>query len=83
MCTGTANGEGRRGNEKWVSELSEFIIIIIIIIIIIVIGAKGVVCGPGGARLADNRVPTKLRKCHLFLPSPIHARPRRGPWATS
>jgi len=47
------------------------------------LGAKGVVCGPEGARLADNRVPTKLRKCHLFLPSPIHACPRHGPWATS
>ena len=46
-------------------------------------GAKGVVCGPEGARLADKRVPTKLRKCHLFLPSPIHAYPRHGPWATS
>jgi hypothetical protein len=46
-------------------------------------GAKGVVCGPEGAHLADNRVPTKLRKCHLFLPGPIHACPRHGPWATS
>ena len=46
-------------------------------------GAKGVVCGPEVARLADNRVPTKLRKCHLFLPSPTNACPRHGPWATS
>ena len=46
-------------------------------------GAKGVVCGPEGAQLADNRVPTKLRKCHLFLPSPIHACPCHGPWETS
>jgi hypothetical protein len=46
-------------------------------------GAKGVVRGPKGAWLADNRVPTKLRKCHLFLPSPIQACPRHGPWATS
>jgi hypothetical protein len=45
--------------------------------------AKGVVCGPEGAQLADNCLPTKLRKCHLFLPSPIHACPRHGPWATS
>jgi len=44
-------------------------------------GAKGVVCVPEGARFADNRVPTKFRKCHLFLPSPIHAC-RHGPWAT-
>jgi hypothetical protein len=47
------------------------------------LGAKGVVCGPEGAQLADNRVPTKLRKCHLFLQSPTHACPRHGPWATS
>jgi hypothetical protein len=46
------------------------------------VGAKGVVCGPEGARLADSRVPTKPRKCHLFLPSPIHACPHHGPWAT-
>jgi hypothetical protein len=32
--------------------------------------AKGVVCGPEGARLADNRVPTKLRKGHLFYQVP-------------
>jgi hypothetical protein len=38
---------------------------------------------PEGARLADHCVPTKLRKCHLFLPSPIHECPRHGPWATS
>ena len=44
---------------------------------------KGVVCGPEGARFADNRVLTKLRKCHLFLPSPIYACPCHGPWATS
>jgi len=44
-------------------------------------GAKGVVCGPEGARLADNCVTTKPGKCHLFLPSPIHACPRHGPWA--
>ena len=55
----------------------------IYIYIYIYMGAKGVVRGPGGARLADNRVPTKLRKCHLFLSSPIHACPRHGPWATS
>jgi len=46
-------------------------------------GVKGVVCGPEGARIADNRVPTKLRKHHLFLPSPTHACPRHGPWAMS
>ena len=34
-------------------------------------------------KLADNRVPTKLRKRHVFLPRPIHACPRHGPWATS
>ena len=42
-------------------------------------GARGVVHGPESARLADNRVPTKLRKCYLFLQSPIHVRPCRGP----
>ena len=47
------------------------------------VGAKRVVCGPEGARLADNRVRIKLRKRHSFLPSPIHACPRHGPWATS
>ena len=49
----------------------------------ICLGAKGVVCGPEGAWFADNRVLTKLRKYHLFLPSPIHACPCHGPWATS
>ena len=33
-------------------------------------GAKGVVCGPEGARLADNRVPTNLRKCHYSYQVP-------------
>jgi len=47
------------------------------------VGAKGVVCGPEGAWFADNRVLTKLRKCHLFLPSPMHARHFHGQWATS
>jgi len=46
-------------------------------------GAKGVVCGPKGAQLVDNRVLIKLRECYLFLPSPIHACPCHGPWATS
>jgi len=46
-------------------------------------GAKGVVCGPEGALLADGCALIKLRKCHTFLPSPIHACPRHGPWATS
>jgi hypothetical protein len=45
--------------------------------------AKGVVFGPEGAWFADNHILTKLRKCHLFLPSPIHACPCHGPWATS
>jgi hypothetical protein len=53
------------------------------LVLILYLGAKGVVCAPEGARLADNCVPTKLRKCHLFLLSPIHACPRHGPWATS
>jgi hypothetical protein len=34
------------------------------------LGAKGLVCGPEGAWLSDNRVLTKLRKCHLFLQVP-------------
>ena len=25
-------------------------------------------------------VPLKPEKCHLFLPSPMHARPRHDPW---
>ena len=45
--------------------------------------AKGVVGGPEGAWFADNCVLTKLRKCHLFLPSNIHACPWHGPWAMS
>jgi len=39
--------------------------------------------GPKGAWFDDNCVLTKVRKCHLFLPSPIHACPCHGPWATS
>jgi hypothetical protein len=42
-------------------------------------GAKGFVCGPEGARYADNRMLIKLRKCHLFLPSPILVCPCHGP----
>jgi hypothetical protein len=46
-------------------------------------GFKGVACGPDGIQLADNYTLTKLMKCHSFLPSPIHACPCCGPWATS
>jgi len=46
-------------------------------------GAQEVICGPEGAPLADNRVLIKLRKCHLFIPSPTHACPCHGTWATS
>jgi hypothetical protein len=45
----------------------------------LLLGAKGVVCGTEGVCLADNRVPIKLRKCHLFLPIPIYACQRHGP----
>jgi hypothetical protein len=45
--------------------------------------SKGVVGGPEGAWFADNCVLTNLRKCHLFLPSPIHACPCHGLWAMS
>jgi len=50
---------------------------------IVTVGAKGVVCVPEGAWLADSCALIKLRKCHTFLPSPIHACPHHGPWATS
>jgi hypothetical protein len=45
-------------------------------------GVEGVVRGLEGVHLADRCILTKLEKCHLFLPSPLHACPRHGSWAT-
>ena len=44
-------------------------------------GAKGAVCGPMGVLLADRSTSSKHRKCHLYLPRPIHACPCHGSWA--
>ena len=43
-------------------------------------GGQGVVSGLEGVWFADNYASRKLEKCHSFLPSPVHARPCRGPW---
>jgi hypothetical protein len=43
---------------------------------------EGVVLwSPVDTLLADACALTKRRKCHVFLPSPMHARPRHSPWA--
>ena len=47
------------------------------------LGAKGAVCGLRSAHFAGECALLKPEKCHLFLPSPIHACPRHGPQATS
>jgi len=47
------------------------------------LGAKRVVCGSVGARLADSCVLLKFAKLRSFPPSPMHACPCHGPWATS
>ena len=46
------------------------------------LGAKGALCGPMGVLLADRSKSSKHRKCHLYLPRPIHACPRHGSWTT-
>ena len=46
-------------------------------------GAKGAVCGLRSAHFAGECALLKPEKCHLFLPSPMHACPRHGPRATS
>jgi len=43
------------------------------------LGVKGAVCGLGTHTLLVS-VPLKPEKCHLLLPSPMHACPRHGPW---
>jgi hypothetical protein len=43
-------------------------------------GVKGAVCGPRGTHPAGVCVPLKSGKCHLSLPSPMHACPCHGPW---
>jgi hypothetical protein len=44
------------------------------------VGVKGAVCGLRGTYPAGVCVPLKPEKYHLFLPSPMHACPRRDPW---
>jgi hypothetical protein len=46
------------------------------------LGVEVVVHGLEGTHLADRCILTKLEKCHVFLPSPLHACPRHGYWAT-
>ena len=46
-------------------------------------GTKGAVCGHRSAHPAGESVLLKPEKCHLFLPSPMHACPRNGSRATS
>jgi len=46
-------------------------------------GTKGAACGLRSAHFAGECVLLKPEERHLFLPSPMHARPRHGPWATS
>jgi hypothetical protein len=45
-------------------------------------GAKEAVCCPVDTHLADACALTKHRKCHVFIPSLMHACPHHGPWAT-
>jgi hypothetical protein len=45
-------------------------------------GVEGVVRRLEGIHLADRCILTKLEQCHLFLPSPLHACPSHGSWAT-
>jgi len=44
---------------------------------------KGAVRGHRSAHSAGECVLLKPEECHLFLPSPMHACSRHGPWATS
>ena len=41
---------------------------------------KGAGCGLRGAYPAGVSMPLKHEKCHLLLPSPMHACPCHGPW---
>jgi len=43
-------------------------------------GAKGAVCSLRGTYPAGVSMPLKPEKCHLLLPSPMHACPCHGPW---
>ena len=43
-------------------------------------GVKGAVCGLRGTYPAGVFVPLKPEKCHLLLPSPMHACPHHGHW---
>jgi hypothetical protein len=45
-------------------------------------GSEVVVRVLEGRHLADRCILTRLEQCHLFLPSPLHACPRHGSWAT-
>jgi len=56
------------------------ICIYIYIYIYIYIRVKVAVCGLRGRYPAGVSVPLKPDKCHLFLPSPMHACPRHCPW---
>jgi hypothetical protein len=42
---------------------------------------KGTVCGPINSHLADACALTNHMTFYVFLPSPMHACPRYGPWA--
>jgi hypothetical protein len=44
---------------------------------------KGAVCDHRSAHFAGECVLLKPEEHHLFLPNPMHACPRHGPWATS
>jgi hypothetical protein len=46
-------------------------------------GTKGAVCGHRSAHSAGECVLPKPEKCHVLLPSPLHACPHHGPWASS
>jgi hypothetical protein len=45
-------------------------------------GGKGLICGSVDTHLADGCVPTKQRKCQVFLLSLMRACPRLGLWTT-
>jgi hypothetical protein len=45
-------------------------------------GVERVVSGLEGMHLADRCILMKLELCRIFLPSPVHACPCRGSWAT-
>jgi hypothetical protein len=45
-------------------------------------GVKEAICGPVDRQLADACAVTRHSKCHVFIPSPMHACPLYGPLAT-